>query len=170
MTANQVNYSRLREDRRHNVVGEGETQRHNVATEQLTRSQIGLGFSNLAELARHNRQSEGLEQGKINLGFSQLGETTRHNQQQESTALYDAFGRVVSASRQAGAAEKRAETERKAQEEVARHNSAMEGITTRGQDVSADTAKRGQNVSLANGLINSFVPILFDKSSRKGAK
>lgn len=181
MTANQVNYLRLREDRRHNVVSEGETGRHNVATESIQRGQLGLGFQNLAELARHNTAQEGIDTERVRLGFVQAGEAERHNRAQESTALYDAFGRVIASNRQAGAAEKRATTESAAQRETARHNSAMESLTERGQDVQAETQRRGQDIQagvevsgqnkqLINGLIRSFVPVIFERSSQNGKK
>lgn len=166
MTANQVNYLRAREDRRHNLVSEGETGRHNVATESIQRGQLGLGFSNLAELTRHNTIQEGIDTDRVRLGFVQAEETERHNQAQESTALYDAFGRVIAANRQAGAAEKRATTEAVAQREQARHNLQQEGLTERGQDIQADVQKRGQNVQFLNGLVRSFVPVIFERRAR----
>nr|AVX53438.1 putative ORF1 [Marmot picobirnavirus] len=75
MTANQINYWTLQENKRHNIVGErentrhnmvteGETQRHNIVTENVS-------ISNLYESQRHNMATE-------ELGRSQLAETQRH--------------------------------------------------------------------------------------------
>lgn len=92
MTANQINYWRLQEDKRHNVTSENETGRHNQATEKET------GRHNLAvegETNRHNLQTEQVDIGKLNesvrhnyqteaLGRDQLSETIRHNQTTEN--------------------------------------------------------------------------------------
>lgn len=105
MTANQINYWKLQEDRRsnlaketeanrHNIVTEGETSRHNVATEQ-----VSLG--NLQETSRHNTATEQetvrhntateAESQRHNVAserfnISQLEENKRHNLSQEQLA------------------------------------------------------------------------------------
>lgn len=61
MTSNQLTLGRLREDIRHNKVGES------------------LGYATLGETKRHNIQSESIGFGNIGLGYSQLGEAKRHN-------------------------------------------------------------------------------------------
>lgn len=66
MTSNQLTLGRLREDIRHNKVGES------------------LGYATLGETRRHNQQSESIGFGNIGLGYSQLGETRRHNIAAES--------------------------------------------------------------------------------------
>lgn len=53
MTANQISYAKLQEDRRHNVTSEQETERSNKAN-------VGLGYANLVEQSRHNVQTEGI--------------------------------------------------------------------------------------------------------------
>lgn len=83
MTRNQIEYWNLQENKRHNLVSEGETGRHNVVTEgetgrhNVTTEAIDIG--KLGETTRHNIASEGLEGAKINLGYAELGESTRHN-------------------------------------------------------------------------------------------
>lgn len=86
MTANLVAYWNQKEQARHNASTEAlefqkqeETRRHNVASEQIGRSQIALGYAQLAETTRHNQASEAL-------GVNQLSETMRHNQMQEIVA------------------------------------------------------------------------------------
>lgn len=62
MTANQIAWQNMLENKRANVAKEGETKRHNVVTEVETgrhnKSTESLGFSNLSELGRHNLQTE----------------------------------------------------------------------------------------------------------------
>lgn len=76
MTQNQINYWNLQELKRHNVVGEGETNRHNLVTERETgRHNLAtenIDISKLAETSRHNRAGEKIEAGK-------LSESARHN-------------------------------------------------------------------------------------------
>lgn len=134
MTANQINYARLQEDRRHNRVGEVETQRHNVADENVR----GRGVA--AQMAQ------------VGLGYSQLGEATRHNRASELVNWYDATGRVVSSIGQASAAQQNAATRRDELQETQRHNKASEVLG--GVRTAADTA---------TGLARSFVPYIIGR-------
>lgn len=72
-----------------------ETQRHNIATENLTQQQISesirhnvvsenQNWASINETVRHNRQQESIGFQNIALGYAQLEETTRHNYAQES--------------------------------------------------------------------------------------
>lgn len=58
MTNNQINYWRLQEDARHNVVSEKESNRHNIATEKQS-------VTELREQIRHNKASEKLTKYSI---------------------------------------------------------------------------------------------------------
>lgn len=62
MTANQINYWKLQEDKRSNAAKEWETHRSNTTNEELTRRRdentLYLGEANLAESKRHNLVGE----------------------------------------------------------------------------------------------------------------
>lgn len=73
MTNNQVNYAKHREDVRHNVVSEIETNRSNVARETET-NRHNVVTTN--EMERHNRETE-------QIGWSTHYENVRRNQAQE---------------------------------------------------------------------------------------
>jgi hypothetical protein len=90
MTRNQIDYWNMVENKRHNVVTEGETNRHNVATEGIDIGKLSesarhnvvtenIDIGKLGETTRHNVASEGIERSKVGLGYAELGETTRHN-------------------------------------------------------------------------------------------
>lgn len=70
MTANQINYWRLQEDKRSNVAREVETHRTNVSNEDISRTKVAndlyLGKRNAAENERHNRVGE-IETNRANL-------------------------------------------------------------------------------------------------------
>jgi len=112
MTANQINYQRLVEDRRHNRALEVESQRHNVVTE-------GQGNISIAEQRRHNVAAEGVnwytaeksaenaaagvqvnaERNQIQSDFNTAvtTETNRHNVESEKSDKVNALSRAVSA-------------------------------------------------------------------------
>lgn len=138
MTANQINYLRVNEDRRHNVASE--------ATE--------------ARKAGAAERQAGASERQVSLGFSQLAETSRHNQQQEGIGWYDAQGRVTAslqqsqaAADQAHVAQQRADIaqqeanikaaklriDKLVAEENARHNKALEDIQRSGVNVNERT-------------------------------
>nr|AVX53494.1 putative ORF1 [Marmot picobirnavirus] len=84
MTDLQIKYWDLQENRRHNTVTEGETNRHNVATEDL-------GIKTLDESRRHNIVTEG-ETRRHNvagetLGVHTLQESIRHNRVTEAETM-----------------------------------------------------------------------------------
>lgn len=67
MTHNQIDFARLKEERRHNVVGEQETGRHNKASEAIGATSASAAVSQAAashrmasETARHNVVTEGI--------------------------------------------------------------------------------------------------------------
>ena len=81
VTANQINYQKLREDQRHNRAVESETGRHNVQQE-------AIGFATVGESQRHNQATEAVNWYTQNWmkenAANQLAETTRHNIEGES--------------------------------------------------------------------------------------
>lgn len=97
MTANQIAYQNMLENRRRNQAVEFETARHNVAGETLGIANLSetsrhnvigerVDLSRLQETQRHNITAEGLQSRSINLGYAQLGlgydqlaESKRHN-------------------------------------------------------------------------------------------
>lgn len=81
MTANQIAYQKLVEDRRHNRAQESETGRHNIQQEQI-------GWSDIGEKARHNVQTETVNWYTAETSRGQTEEQARHNQATESATEY----------------------------------------------------------------------------------
>lgn len=65
MTSNQLKFAELQESRRHNVVGENETQRHNVAQESIGLSQAAAAHrqasASASQAAAAHRQAGAAE-------------------------------------------------------------------------------------------------------------
>lgn len=59
-----------------------ETGRHNIVAESQGWANLKLGYANLEESGRHNRAQEAL-------GFGSLAETVRHNTEQEATNWFN---------------------------------------------------------------------------------
>lgn len=77
MTRNQISYQQNVETERNNRVVAAETNRHNLATEDIGYRNIDLGYANLNETARSNRAKE-------QISYSELGEKYRHNSADEA--------------------------------------------------------------------------------------
>lgn len=107
MTANQIAWSKAKEEVQHNRITESETNRHNVATEVLESSK-------LIETTRHNKATEDVEQGK-------LGEQQRHNKATEAVEA----GKLTEATRHNQITESQGWTQL---DETKRHNKVTEGI------------------------------------------
>lgn len=138
MTQNQIAYWNMQEGRRHNIVTEHETGRHNRATENIDISKLG-------ETNRHNLATEGL-QGQVNR------ETARHNLATEYTNQYLAtegarhnrvsenlgYGNLAELQRHNLAAEatnqQNADTQFSAVMETGRHNVETENLTAQRQE------------------------------------
>lgn len=58
MTANQVNYARVVEERRKNRAQEAETARHNLESESAQRSGVAATLAQVGENRRHNQEQE----------------------------------------------------------------------------------------------------------------
>lgn len=130
MTANQINYWRFNEDRRHNEVTEVETARHNRATESIGYGQISLGYAQLAETTRTNKARE-------LLNSRSLGETVRHNMYAESLQ-----SRQISLNYQ---------MEKDKLAETSRHNTVVELETQRHNMTTEDIQKRTLDWNIASG-------------------
>ena len=128
MTSNQINYAKLQEDKRHNIVSEKESARHNRRSEDVGYYTGGAAYAGVAENKRHNLEQEsinwytaenlgGLQQAQTAKTTSEVGveqgkldETGRHNKSTESQAL-------------------------RTQDEVNRHNRIMEQQNDRDLDI-----------------------------------
>lgn len=111
MTANQINYWNLQENKRHNLVSEGtekdklsESKRHNVAGEQLESGKLyesqrhnvateNISLGSLFESSRHNKATESeLQRHNVALetvDSGKLQESQRHNRYQEKLDTID---------------------------------------------------------------------------------
>jgi len=133
------------ETHRSNLAHELETNRHNIATEY--------------ETARHNKEQESIGRSQVSLGYAQLAESIRHNKATEAqTAAYNA---AYLEYNYAGLALRRTESDRDyvlgkqkiaqgygALAETIRHNKATEEISRANQGLNedkflADTIYRG---------------------------
>ena len=130
MTNNQINYARLNEDRRHNVVTEVESARHNRRQEDVGYYTGGAAYAGVAESKRHNLEQEqinwytaenlGILQGaqaskaqsEVGVESAKLDETNRHNKRTEHQAMVS-------------------------QDELNRHNRITEQQTDRNLDIQA---------------------------------
>lgn len=152
MTANQIRYAEHKENVRHNKTSEGETKRHNVASEGIGRtqasaamSQAGASWAGVAESSRHNREQESINWFQTqNQGdyWGQLG--TAAISQANSSRI-----QATSSARQADTAQKR-------QQEDVRHNTAVERETSQHN---THTEVQGY-INAASGLAKSIMPIV----------
>lgn len=137
MTANQIAWSKAKEDVRHNYVSEIETGRHNLALEKLESNK-------LVETTRHNKASEAVEQGKLtettrhniateSVERGKLQETVRHNQTQESIDV----GKLNETVRHNMVGESQGWAQI---DETKRHNEVQEGIGLTQAQAAADQA------------------------------
>lgn len=129
MTKNQIEYQKHLEDKRHNVISEGETQRHNVIVESQ-------GWTNLQEIHRHNVEGE-------QIAWSQHHENVRHNKETEGIG----WAQASAAQAQAAAALQNAATNRfRAEGEIAQGwqnvRIAQENMRIRRDDVQSQIARR----------------------------
>lgn len=95
MTANQINYARVREDRRHNLISE-KHEHEDVRTRRMTAganvSQAETARLRQSEDARHNRMSERFNTEKLNI---ESAETRRHNAATEDVQRFSALAESI---------------------------------------------------------------------------
>lgn len=153
-----INNRRIaRENARHNVAGEIELNRHNLATEA---SQV---FQNL-ETARHNTafetETSTHNRATESLGFSQFGETVRHNvatEAQESQRIAETARHNLAAEQEMVRAHQATEAahilglmlDATEQLEKQRHNTAAEAETNRSNLAQEEETKRSHLASEA---------------------
>lgn len=101
MTRNQIDYLKLQEEKQHNRNVEKETQRTNLANEELIRKRdlgtLGLRQAELTETQRHNMYGE-----KISLALGD--ETKRSNQAKEAENYRHNYANEQISASQVGAA------------------------------------------------------------------
>lgn len=81
MTANQIAYQRLQEEKRHNLVVEEQTSKRDDAQARYWTSNIQLGYDQLAETMANNRMVNDTK-------LQQLAEDTRHHLVSEDQTWY----------------------------------------------------------------------------------
>lgn len=90
MTANQINYARTKEDRRHNLVTEEQKLRDiAIGERQALAAELQASTASKRQLedARHNRESETINWFSTR---NQIAETQRHNREQEQVSWFSA--------------------------------------------------------------------------------
>lgn len=115
MTHNQIDFARHKEERRHNLVGERETIRHNKASESIgsisaaaAASQASASHRMATETARHNLTTE-----DINWYTAENTAALQSAQAEQQTALADKTTSEIGVEQQkADAATKEAATHR----------------------------------------------------------
>ena len=164
MTHNQIDFARLKEERRHNTVGEQETGRHNRASEAIgstsaaaAMSQASASHRMATETARHNVTTEGINWYTAeNLAMLQGAQAYNQTQMGDKAA-----SEVGVQAGQLGETQRHNVT---SEHETQRHNITQEGI----QQQQADTAEKEANthrgkaitsgikdvVDSANGIVN----------------
>lgn len=149
MTHNQIDFARLKEERRHNVAGEGETGRHNRASEAIGAtsasaavSQASAAHRMASETARHNIETENINwYSAQNLAYLQGAQA--YNQYNMGMKAGSEVGV------QAGQLSESERHNRATEAEIGRHNVTSETETQRHnlatediQQQNADTAKK----------------------------
>lgn len=172
MTNNQIQFAKLQEDRRHNLISEGETARHNRRSEDVGYYTGGAAYAGVAENRRHNQEQESINwytaenlgnlqaaqtsktTSEVGVEAGKLGESTRHNKQTE----YQASSELSEKMRH----NKQTETQTAASiAETTRHNKEMEfqgdqSLTIQGWNAGVNTidkvAESWRDVS--QGILN----------------
>lgn len=134
MTKNQIDYAKLREEQRHNIIQEKLTDRE-VGAKELT---AATGFGTLNENVRHNLATE-------YYSYANLDELRRHNVNLESVNWYEAESDRQYKQKTAETGYLNAQTQSAAQLETVRHNQAVESETNRHNYVLEDEQIRHQN-------------------------
>lgn len=140
MTHNQIDYARLKEERRHNTAGELETNRSNVAREAETyrhniRSENQQDLV-INETGRHNLATE-TETNRHNLVTEaqtdqQIKESKRHNVETEGANWLQAQSRLLQARSAQGTLVESSRHNAEMEAETNRHNMRTEQITSTG--------------------------------------
>lgn len=176
MTANQINYAKLKEEGRHNLRTEAQQDialAHQGTQARAAISQAETAAGRLVEDSRHNREQERVNWWNAQ---TQATETARHNKEEEGIGWFNAKSKDVlntaqaqaairgvgAQERQAGAAERQAAVaegrlgvERQQLQINARHASAAEQ-QARASLMSAGAAQTQASAAWRNALTNDF--------------
>lgn len=137
MTNNQIQFAKLQEDKRHNLISEIETARHNRRSEDVGYYTGGAAYAGVAENRRHNQEQESINwytaenlgnlqvaqaaktSSEVGVEAGKLGESNRHNKKTE----YLAGSELSEKTRHNKQTESQAAADLA---ETARHNKEME--------------------------------------------
>lgn len=152
MTHNQIDFARLKEERRHNVTGEGETARHNVAQEAIGRTSAGASVmqaqasqATARELARHNVATEGINWYTAQ-NLAMLQGAQAENQTQQAAKTESEVGV------QAGVLYETRRHNATVEHETQRHNIASEEIQNQEAATHAKDASTRRGTAIVEGI------------------
>lgn len=152
MTHNQIDFARLKEERRHNVIGEQETGRHNRASETIgsttasaAMSQASAAHRMASETARHNVTTENINWYTAE-NLAMLQGAQAYNQ----TQMGDKAGSEVGV--QAGQLGETRRHNATNEHEMQRHNIAQERIQQQQVDVAKKDASTRRGVAITGGI------------------
>lgn len=152
MTANQINYQKVVEERRKNRAQEAETARHNRQDEANRAAAVGASLAVVDESRRHNQEQELINWYTTQWQGARAGDQTTLDSASVQTAIQNA---VLRESELAAQIAHNAAME----EEATRHNQEMEAVQ-RGQlgvsQQDANTRSIRIFTDLAGSLLNSL--------------
>lgn len=152
MTHNQIDFARLKEERRHNVIGEQETGRHNRASEAIGStsasaavSQASASHRMASETARHNVATEYINwytagnlamlQGAQAYNQTQMGDKASSEVGVQAGQLDETYRHNVTTER-----------------ETHRHNITSEGIEQQKADAATKDAATRRGSAITSGV------------------
>lgn len=152
MTHNQIDYARLKEERRHNVIGEQETGRHNRASEAIGSTSASAAVSQAAashriasETARHNVATENINWYTAeNLAMLQGAQAYNQTQMGDKAA-----SEVGVQAGQLGETQRHNVT---TEHETQRHNITSEGIDQQQADAATKDAATKRGRAITSGI------------------
>lgn len=152
MTHNQIDFARLREERRHNVIGEQETGRHNRASEVIGRTSASAAVSQAAashrmasETARHNVTTENINWYTAeNLAMLQGAQAYNQTQMGDKAA-----SEVGVQAGQLGEAQRHNVT---TEHETQRHNITSESVEQQKADAATKDAATRRGKAVTSGI------------------
>lgn len=152
MTANQINYQRVVEERRKNLAAEAETARHNREIEGIQSAGVAATLAGVGENRRHNQEQE-----LINWYTTQWQGQRAGDQSSIESQLAQVQGKQAQLRESELAEAIRHNTE--LESEAARHNLQMEisdASRAAAQQQDADTRSVRIFTDLAAGILRSF--------------
>lgn len=136
MTQNQIAWAKVQEEKRHNVISEGETGRHNLAEEQIRYQsnsiQKEMNTINSHHYVRMDRENQRHNRAEERISNKQIAESRRHSKESEEISWFQS-------------------------QEQRRHNVATEGVDWANVGVgrmNAAANQMGAEASMSNALSN----------------